>query len=169
MTIDLLRFRMSLLAGAVALCSVAGSASGQSASITASASVFQPITINGARNLDFANVFPGVSKSVAISAATSGRFDITAQASQPVSLTFTLPTNLTSGANNLVVNSWTGCWNGTNTTTGCTGFTPSSTATNATVGGASTLFVFVGGTVVPTAAQVAGTYTGTVTLTVAYI
>ena len=86
-----------------------------------------------------------------------------------MSLTFTLPTNLTNGANNLAVGSWTGCWNATNTTTGCTAFTPSGVATSSTVGGAGTMFVFVGATVTPTAAQVSGTYTGTITLTVAYI
>ena len=141
----------------------------QSAGVTATANVFQPITISGARTLDFLNVFPGVAKTIAIAAATSGRFDVTAQASQPISLTFTLPTNLTNGANNLAIATWTGCWNGTNTTTACTAFTPSSSPTSSTVGVASTLFVFVGATVSPTAAQVAGTYSGTVTLTVAYI
>ena len=155
----------------VAVCAAlpASRATAQAASITATANVFQPITITGARTLDFLNVFPGVNKTIAIAAATSGRFDVVAQASQPMSLTFTLPTNLTSGLNNLAIATWTGCWNGVNTTTGCTAFTPSGSATSSTVGGASTLFVFVGATVAPTAAQVAGTYTGTVTLTVAYI
>lgn len=160
--------RMALLLALVATATVAGTVAAQSANITASATVFQPITINGARNLAFGNVFPGVNSTVAIAAPTSGRFDIVAQASQPLTLTFTLPLNLASGANNLLINTWTGCWNGTNTVTGCTVFTPSGSATTATIGAASTLFVFVGATVAPTAAQVAGTYTGTVTLTVAY-
>ncbi|MES2307093.1 MAG: hypothetical protein V4558_16450 [Gemmatimonadota bacterium] len=151
-----------------ALAIVATPMAAQSASITATATVFRPITISGARNLDFANVFPGVNKSVAVSAATSGRFDIVAEASQAVSLTFALPTTLASGANSLAIGSWNGCWNATNTTSGCTTFTPSASASNATVGGATNLYVFVGATVSPTAAQVAGAYTGTVSLTVAY-
>lgn len=156
------------LAGALALVALATPLAAQSASITATANVFRPITISGARNLDFANVFPGVNKSVAVSAATSGRFDIVAEASQAVTLTFALPTTLASGANTLAIGSWNGCWNATNTTAGCTTFTPSASASNATVGGATNLYVFVGATVSPTAAQVAGAYTGTVALTVAY-
>ncbi|MEO5799440.1 MAG: hypothetical protein ABIZ70_09730 [Gemmatimonadales bacterium] len=156
------------LAALIALAIVAAPLSAQSASITATATVFRPITISGARNLDFANVFPGVNKSVAVSAATSGRFDIVAEASQAVSLTFALPTTLASGVNSLAIGSWNGCWNATNSTTGCTTFTPSASASNATVGGATNLYVFVGATVLPTAAQVAGAYTGTVSLTVAY-
>lgn len=156
------------LATALALAGTAAPLAAQTASITATANVFRPITISGARNLDFANVFPGVNKSVAISAATSGRFDIVAEASQAVTLTFALPGTLANGANTLAIGTWTGCWNGTNSTTGCTAFTPSGTAANAIVGGATNLYVFVGATVSPTAAQVAGAYTGTLSLTVAY-
>lgn len=156
------------LVGILALVASASPLAAQSASVTATANVFRPITISGARNLDFANVFPGVNKSVAVSAATSGRFDIVAEASQAVTLTFALPTSLANGANTLAIGSWSGCWNGTNTTAGCTTFTPSASAANATVGGATNLYVFVGATVSPTAAQVAGAYTGTVALTVAY-
>lgn len=159
---------MRVVAAAFAVASAVPPLVAQSASITATANVFRPITISGARNLDFANVFPGVNKTVAIAAATSGRFDIVAEASQAVTLTFALPSTLANGANSLVIGSWTGCWNGTNSTSGCTTFTPSGTASNATVGGATNLYVFVGATVSPTAAQIAGAYTGTVSLTVAY-
>jgi hypothetical protein len=140
----------------------------QSANITATANVFQAITVTGARDLDFGNVFPGVAKTIAVAAATSGRFDLTGQNSVPVQVTFTLPTNLTSGANNLPIGTWTGCTNTTNTTTGCTSFTPSGTATNSAFGGTGNLFVWVGATVTPAAAQAAGTYNGTVTLTANY-
>ncbi|HEU5153160.1 MAG TPA: DUF4402 domain-containing protein [Gemmatimonadales bacterium] len=140
----------------------------QSANITATANVFQAITVTGAQPLDFGNVFPGVAKTIGVAAATAGRFDLTGQSSAPVQLTFTLPTDLTSGANNLPIGTWTGCTNPTNTTTGCTTFTPSGTATGSAFGGAGNLFVWVGGTVSPAAAQAAGTYTGTVTLTANY-
>ncbi len=151
-----------------ALLSLTVSAQAQSANITATATVFQAMTVTGARTLDFGNVFPGVAKSIGVAAATSGRFDLTGQSSANVNLTFTLPTNLTSGANNLPIGTWTGCTNATNTTTGCTSFTPSGTATASAFSGAGALFVWVGGTVTPGGAQAAGTYTGTVTLTAAY-
>lgn len=146
----------------------AAGASAQSANINATATVFQAITVTGARDLAFGNVFPGVAKTVVVSDATSGRFDLTGQSSGNVNVSFTLPTNLTSGANNLPIGTWTGCTNATNTTTGCTSFTPSAGATASAFSGAGALFVWVGGTVSPAANQAAGAYTGIVTLTAAY-
>ena len=151
-----------------ALFSLATVAQAQSANINATATVFQAMTVTGARDLDFGSVFPGVNKTVGVAAATSGRFDLTGQASGNVNLTFTLPANLTSGANNLPIGTWTGCTNATNTTTGCTSFTPSGSASPSAFSGAGALFVWVGGTVSPAANQAAGSYTGTVTLTAAY-
>lgn len=151
-----------------ALLSLATVAQAQSANINATANVFAAMTVTGARDLDFGNVFPGVAKTVGVAAATSGRFDLTGQASGNVNLTFTLPANLTSGANNLPIGTWTGCTNATNTTTGCTAFTPSGAASPSAFSGAGALFVWVGGTVSPAANQAAGSYTGTVTLTAAY-
>lgn len=159
--------RLPLLV-ATALLSV-GTASAQSASITAKANVFTPLVVTGAQDLDFQNVFPGAAKSVGIADASAGRFDITGQANAPVTLTFSLPANLTSGTSTLPIGSWTGCRNATNSATGCTTLTPSSTATNASFGAAGTMFVFVGGTVTPSASQTAGVYTGSVQLTVAYL
>jgi hypothetical protein len=151
------------------ILSLAGSSvRAQSANISATATVFQAMTVTGARTLDFGTVFPGVAKAIGVAAATSGRFDLTGQNSANVNLTFTLPGNLTSGSDNLPIGSWTGCSNATNTTAGCTAFTPSGSATASSFSGAGALFVFVGGTVTPAANQAAGTYTGTVTLTAAY-
>ena len=54
------------------------------------------------------------------------------------------------------IGTWTGGWNNTaNTPAGATGFTPSAAATIVPSGGAS-LWVWVGGTVSPAAAQAAG-------------
>ena len=114
---------------AMLLSLVASAARAQSANITATATVFQAMTVTGARTLDFGSVFPGVAKAIAVAAATSGRFDLTGQNSANVNVSFTLPANLTSGANNLPIGSWTGCHNTSNSTAGCTAFTPSAAAT----------------------------------------
>jgi spore coat protein U-like protein len=154
-----------------ALCfSMATAAQAQSANIQALATVFQPITITGARSLDFGNVFPGLGKTVGVADATSGRFDLTGQASSNVNLTFTLPTNLSDGGGNLLpIGIWTGCHNGTNAVGSCSTFTPiSGVATPSAFSAAGGLFVWLGGTVTAGASQAAGNYTGTVTLTVAY-
>ncbi|MBK6781801.1 MAG: DUF4402 domain-containing protein [Gemmatimonadetes bacterium] len=159
--------RVSAALAAILSLSAAG-ASAQSANINATATVYQALTVTGARALDFGSVFPGVAKSIVVSDATSGRFDLTGQASANVNVSFTLPTNLTSGANNLPIGTWTGCTNPTNSTAGCTSFTPSASATPTAMSGAGALFVWVGGTVSPAANQAAGAYTGVVTLTAAY-
>ena len=151
-----------------ALISLATVGQAQSANINATATVFQAMTVTGARNLDFGNVFPGVASTIGVTAATSGRFDLTGQASGNVNLTFTLPATLTSGGNNLPIGTWDGCTNPTNTTAGCTSFTPSAAASPSAFSGAGALFVWVGATVSPAANQAAGSYLGTVTLTAAY-
>jgi spore coat protein U-like protein len=158
--------RAALAAALVTLA--ASAAQAQSANINATATVFQAMTVSGARDLDFGNVFPGVNKTIGVAAATSGQFALTGQNSANVNLSFTLPTNLTSGANNLPIGTWTGCHNTSNATAGCTAFTPSAAATASAFSGTGSLWVWVGGTVSPAANQAAGSYTGTVTLTAAY-
>lgn len=153
----------------VAACVVAASNAGaQSANINVTANVFQAIVVSGTQALDFGSVFPGVDKTIAPSAASSGRFSATGQASSNVNMTFTLPANLVNGGNNLPINSWTGCRDTDNDPAGCTGFTPSAAATAAAFSGAGELFIFIGATVQPAANQAAGAYTAVATLTLAY-
>ena len=140
----------------------------QSANINAIANVFQAITVTGANTLDFGNVFPGVAKTIAVANASAGRFDLTGQGSAPVQLTFTLPTNLVNGGNNLPIGTWTGCTSPTTSPAGCTSFTPSGTATTTAFSGTGAVSVFVGATVSPAANQPAGSYTALVTLTANY-
>ena len=144
-------------------------AQGVNGSISATATVQSPITVTGAQNLAFGNVFPGVSKTIAYSDATNGgHFSVTGQASTPVTYSFTLPTNLTSAGNNLPIGSWTGYVNTTNSTSGGAAITPSATPAGSTLSAGGALFLFVGATVTPANNLPAGSYTGTVTLTVSY-
>lgn len=156
-------------AAVVALLSLsAAGASAQSANINVSATVFTALTVTGAQALAFGNVFPGVAKTIAVTDATAGRFDLSGQNSANVDLTFTLPATLASGPNTMAIGSWTGCTNTSNSTAGCTTFVPSGSATASALSGTGALFVWVGGTVSPTAGQASGSYSGTVTLTAAY-
>ena len=140
----------------------------QSASINATATVLSPITVTAGAALAFGNVTPGVAKTVLASSAAAGTFSLTGQASQGIQIAFTLPTNLTSGANNLPIGTWTGLFNSANNQGTGTAFTPSAAATNGTTSATGNFFVWVGGTVTPAAAQVAGAYTGNVTMNVVY-
>jgi hypothetical protein len=155
------------LASVALLATATAQAQSQTGSVSALANVQQPINVVGAVDLDFGNVFPGVNKTVAVTGATAGRFDVAGQASAPVLISFVLPANLT-GPGNLAIGTWTGHHNTSNAPTGGTNFTPSAATTNSTLNGSGNLWVFVGATVSPTTNQAAGAYSGTVQMTVTY-
>lgn len=138
-----------------------------SATIEATANVLSAVTVTDVNDLVFGNVTPGVAKTVAITHAGAGLFTVTKADGTGVTLSFTLPTDLNSGLNTLPIGSWTGGWNTSNTPTGANAFTPDAAGTNTGAAGA-TLWVYVGATVTPTAAQAAGAYSGDVTMSVVY-
>ena len=140
-----------------------------STSVQATATVVTPLAITGAAPLAFGSVFQSVPKTVSATDASSGRFGITGSNASQVALTFTLPANLTAtGGLNLPIDTWDVRTNGTNNTGGATTLAVTSGTpvnTNLVLGN---LFVFVGGRVVPSASQAAGSYAGTVVLAAAY-
>ena len=163
--------RVTLAAVALVLAgAVTAQAQSNNASINVTATVQQPINVTAANALSFGNVLPGVNSTVGVASASAGRFDVTGQASTPVTLSFVLPANLSDGlGNNLAIGSYTGNHNTTNSPTG-TSFTPAnSPATFAsTLSGTGLLFVFIGATVSPAANQPAGAYTALLSMTVVY-
>ncbi|HEY6091164.1 MAG TPA: DUF4402 domain-containing protein [Gemmatimonadales bacterium] len=160
--------KLTLAVAALVLTGTTLQAQTNNASITATASVQTPINVIGAQQLNFGNVFPGVNKTVAASDLTNGgRFDVTGQASTPVTLSFTLPATLSSGANTMPIVSYTGIYALLATQAGGVAFTPASGATP-TLSGSGNLFVWVGAQVQPATNQAAGVYTGSVTMTVVY-
>lgn len=170
-----MRVLLGVSAAALVSLSLAGQASAQtSGNITARATVRQPITIATGQDLDFGIVLQGTPKTIASTVATAGRFDATGTPSANVNINFTLPTNLVDAStNNLPIGTWTGCFNQTAAvnTSGCTAVA-NMAGTTATafgnVAGNGRLWVFVGATVSPGAAQPVGSYTGTVTMTLTY-
>jgi spore coat protein U-like protein len=150
------------------LGTVAAQAQVNNASITATATVQQPINVTGAQSLNFGNVFPGVAKTIAATDGTNaGRWDVTGQASSLVNLSFTLPANLTSGVNLLPIANFTGGTNTVNNAATAASITPSAGG-SATLSGTGQLFVWVGAQVNAATNQPAGVYTASVTLTVTY-
>ena len=84
--------KLSLAVLALVVFGAAAQAQTNNASITATANVQTPINVVGAQQLNFGNVFPGVNKTVLASdLSNAGRFDVSGQASAPVTLSFTLP------------------------------------------------------------------------------
>ncbi|SRR6266536_311124 len=162
--------KLSLVALALVVFGAAAvQAQTNNASITATATVQTPINVVGAQQLSFGNVFPGVNKSVAPSDLTNaGRFDVTGQASAPVTLSFTLPATLSSGVNTMPIDTYSGIRaDDAAQTLGAVLFAPGA-SNAATLSGAGALFVWVGARVTPATNQAAGVYTGSITMTVVY-
>ena len=160
--------KLSLVVAALLVTGTTLQAQSNNASITATASVQTPINVVGAQQLSFGNVFPGVNKTInASDLSNAGRFDVTGQANAPVTLSFTLPATLSSGGNTMPIVSYTGVHAQNNAQTGGTAFAPVSGATP-TLNGSGALWVWVGAQVQPATNQVAGVYTGSITMTVVY-
>jgi hypothetical protein len=159
--------RLALSAIALSTLALPGYAQ-NNASASVTATVQQPITVTKNNDLSFGSVFPGVNKAIGVTAGGAAKFTVAGQASTPVNLTFTLPATIASGGNNLTINSWTGQYNPVDAPTGGTTFTPSTSATTATLASDGALYVYVGATAAPTASQAAGSYSGSMTMTVVY-
>jgi len=159
--------KLSLTLVALMAVGVSSAQAQASAQINATATVQTPLSLTGVNPLAFGNVFPGLTKTILPTDATAGKFSIAGQASAEVNITFTLPTNLVSGANNLPIGTWTGGRNIADVQAGQTALTPTA-ATITPLSGTGGLFIWLGATVTPAVAQVAGAYSSPVTMTVAY-
>lgn len=129
-----------------------------------------PVTVTAQRDLDFADVLPGVNKAVTITDLTSGKWLIQGDPWTLVDITFPgLPATLTDGANTIpIVYSGTDAgYYATDDPGSATTFDPS-VGTTALLGAAGELYVWIGGTVQPDEADTAGNYTGTITLDAVY-
>lgn len=132
----------------------------------------RPVGVRGVRNLNFGMVLPGVPQTVLrTDAANSGQYDIAGDRDAVVQLTFTLPSAMTGPGGAALPLSFAAGDAGYSQSQAIgsqVGFDPRAAfvATLSKTGRAS---VFLGGTALPSTAQRAGTYTATVTLTVAYV
>jgi hypothetical protein len=157
------------LAAALLSPLLAGTAMAQnSANANVTADVQQPIAVSKTADLVFGAVYPGINKSIAVTDGGAAKFTVQAQASTSVDITFTLPATIANGGNTLPIASWTGRHNTTNSSAAGTDFTPSATATNASVSAGGFLYFFVGATAQPAGNQAAGAYSGSMTMTVVY-
>ena len=161
--------KLSLAAFALVIGAAAVQAQTNNAGIQATATVQSPINVVGAQALAFGNVFPGVNKLVDPSDLTNaGRFDVTGQGGTPVTLSFTLPATLLGPGAPLPINTYSAIRaEDAGQTVNPLLFAPGA-SNPATLSGAGALHVWVGARVTPPTDQVAGVYTGSITLTVVY-
>jgi len=157
------------MAMALALTTLAGQAQAQSASIGARATVQTALTVSAVDSLLFGAAFPNTTRNILPSDAASGSFSLLGAANAEVNLSFTLPANLTFGANTLPVTFGAAAagYNTANSRAGLTTFDPSVVATTRLNNLSGDLYVYIGGSVSPVA-QPAGDYKGSITLAAAY-
>lgn len=139
----------------------------ESNDITASATVLDAITVNSLAPLSFGDVERNSASSVLTSDVDNrGQFTILGS-DRSLLLNFTLPTELTDGAANTLPISFSNSdafWNNGN---GDNTFDPNADDVAAEIDNGD-VDVYIGGTVTAGAAQAAGEYTGTITLTAEY-
>lgn len=162
------------LVGLVAATAVVRTAAAQTtatATINAKAQVsgIAPLTAAGVNDLDFGTVSAGTPFRQT-DATKQGRFSIAGQPSQPVTVTFTLPTVLVgSGSATIPISfgSSDGIVFSPSFPTVSTTFSPAAPFVTS-ISGAGSLLIGITGTVSPPTLTTTGLYQGTVTLTVAY-
>jgi hypothetical protein len=144
------------------------SAQGSSGSVAVLATTLAPLEVTGMRDLDFGTMTGGVPRTVTASDNTAGRFRVRGVAGAVTLATFTLPTELSNGAQTFPLGSWTGRQH-TSAGNGGTAFDPVTPGLAVTLtGGGGQKFLFLGATASAPAGQQPGLYTATITLSVIY-
>lgn len=173
----MLRTKRFAAAAALVVLATGASVRGASAQITANAQVnavaqivgIAGLTAAGVNDLNFGSTNAGTPATPATLATDAARFAISGEPSYPVTVTFTLPTVLTGPGPSTIPVSFGGSdglyWTAYPTTS--TTFNPNS-AFATSLDALGNLIIGLSGTVSPPTGTTTGTYTGIITLTVAY-
>ena len=156
-----------VLFAALALLGASAVAQAQSASTTVTATVVSPLVVTGTAPLSFGVVIPGVNTIVAPTATNSGRLQVSGMNGAQITMVFTLPATLTSGANSMPINSFQLRLGPNPTPTGLITAPAVSGLTLTVNSNVTTIYAFIGGRVQPTLAQASGVYSAPIILTTA--
>jgi len=169
---------LAAAAVAVMLPATASAQTSDNDQITATGVVTQGIDVAAAANLDFGTLLPGFASTVLftdVGTPGAGQFLVTGAVNAEVTLTFTaLPAVLTRvGFTETMPITYTAGYSPAGNPATATSFTaqlpgPPAAPLPRLDGTTGELYVYLGGTVTPAAAQVAGTYEATVVLQAAY-
>jgi len=166
--------RFAAAAALIGLVGVSATAAAQTtanASATATAFVagIAPLTATTVNDLNFGTVTAGTVKAPASLASDAARFNITGEPTTPVTVSFTLPTVLTGAGSTTIPISFSGTdglqWTSYPAT--FVSFNPNGSYLTS-LDGLGNLVIGLSGSVSPPLGTTTGSYTGTVTMTVAY-
>jgi|GEM_PF-1432858 hypothetical protein len=160
---------------AALLATPAHAQSTASGSMAVNALVVNPLGLNVTRPLDFGRLLTSTSRTIAPAAATSGRFELVGEGGSAVTVTLSMPSQLspTAGGANLPV----GAWTYVASNSAALGETPVSFNAGATdnlaisfqaATGTTKIYFGIGATVTASAAQPSSAYTATGQITAAY-
>jgi hypothetical protein len=166
--------RLAALAALLSIAGVGTVRAQNAATLQATAVVsVGPIQVTPLRDLQFGQVLPGTSNTVIPTAAAAGQFVALGNPLSQANVSFSLPANLTAGPLSMPISfsstsARVGWFNNPNFFVQT--FDPAAGIDARFPPGflGSSLYVWLGGQVSPAVAQVAGFYTGTVVLTLAY-
>jgi hypothetical protein len=158
------------LGAALLLMAAAPCASAQFATMAATATVGTSLTVAGTANLAFGSVIPGIPKTIAFDAATSGRIRVDGNGGAGVYLTFTLPAVLSNGSGaTMPINTWdVRISRNTNSALAVPFTFTNGVPTVWTLHASGNARVFMGARVNPAGTQASGSYFGTILLAAAY-
>lgn len=142
----------------------------QGAKVTATGTVLAPLSVTGTGLIFGDQLFPGLTWDVERTSVHAARFDIVGEAGKEIIATFTLPEELTKGSDTMPITfspTSGGHANAIALHASATAFDPS-TSLNATLHIAGEYYIWLGGTVSPSATQAPGAYTGSITLDTVY-
>jgi len=159
------------LAGLSGVCTTAEAQTSANASAIATAFVvgIAPLTASTVNDLDFGSVNAGTVKTPTSLASDAARFAISGEPTTPVTVSFVLPSVLTGAGSTTIPISFGGSdgleWTAYPTTS--VTFNPNG-AYLTTLDVAGNLVIGLSGSVAPPLGTTTGTYTGSITMTVAY-
>lgn len=144
-----------------------------SATVQATGTVLEPASVSSSTGLDFGEeILPGISKSVARSDGNAAKFAVTAMTSNYVMVNFTLPDMLSheTGDDEMAItfSAQDASYSDTDQVTGSAGFDPHVEERLQFYGGNTSYYIWLGGTINPRNDQQAGTYSGAITIDLAY-
>ncbi|MEO7102609.1 MAG: DUF4402 domain-containing protein [Gemmatimonadaceae bacterium] len=159
---------------AALLATPAHAQSSASGSMAVNALVVNPLALNVTRPLDFGRLLTSSSRTIAPSAATSGRFELVGEGGSAVTVTLAMPSQLTPTAGaDLPVGAWTFVASNSPALGGApvsfnAGATDNLAISFQSATGTTKIYFGIGATVTVSAAQPSSTYTATGQITAAY-
>ncbi|MEX2396212.1 MAG: DUF4402 domain-containing protein [Balneolales bacterium] len=137
------------------------------ATVTASANILEALSIDTSTDLDFGDLFPGGTETIASDAAEAASFEISGDDGAEITAHFSTLEDLTGGGDPITV-TYEAISNTTDDTGTATAFTDVTASQTTNLSGTGELYIWLGGSITAAAGQATGSYTGDIILDVSY-